>query len=105
MDIFYSIMANFFQMFNQMRNLKNNFKEMQKKLAETQIEGKSDDNSVLVRINGLKEILEIRIDESLLNTDSKEIIENTIKKTINDTMKSIEEVIKDNMQIPNILNQ
>ena len=105
MDIFYSIMANFFQMFNQMRNLKNNFKEMQKKLAETQIEGKSDDNSVLVRINGLKEILEIRIDESLLNTGSKEIIENTIKKTINDTMKSIEEVIKDNMQIPNILNQ
>ena len=105
MDIFYSIMANFFQMFNQMRNLKNNFKEMQEKLVETQIEGKSDDNSVLVRINGLKEILEIRIDESLLNTDSKEIIENTIKKTINDTMKSIEEVIKDNMQIPNILNQ
>ena len=105
MDIFYSIMANFFQMFNQMRNLKNNFKEMQKKLAETQIEGKSDDNSVLVRINGLKEILEIRIDESLLNTGSKEIIENTIKKTINDTMKSIEEVIKNNMQIPNILNQ
>ena len=105
MDIFYSIMANFFQMFNQMRNLKNNFKEMQEKLVETQIEGKSDDNSVLVRINGLKEILEIRIDESLLNTDSKEIIENTIKKTINDTMKSIEEVIKNNMQIPNILNQ
>ena len=105
MDIFYSIMANFFQMFNQMRNLKNNFKEMQEKLVETQIEGKSDDNSVLVRINGLKEILEIRIDESLLNTGSKEIIENTIKKTINDTMKSIEEVIKDNMQIPSIFNQ
>ena len=43
-------MANFFQMFNQVRNLKNNFREMQEKLFKTQLEGKSRDNSVVIKL-------------------------------------------------------
>lgn len=97
-------MANFFQMFNQMRNLKNNFKEMQKKLLETQIEGRSKDNSVIIKINGLKEIIDIQIDERLLNTNSKEELEQVIKDTFNTTMKSIEDMIKNNIQIPDLIN-
>lgn len=97
-------MANFFQMFNQMRNLKNNFKEMQKKLLETQIEGRSKDNAVIIKINGLKEIIDIQIDERLLNTNSKEELEQVIKDTFNTTMKSIEDMIKNNIQIPDLIN-
>ena len=97
-------MANFFQMFNQMRNLKNNFKEMQKKLLETQIEGRSKDNAVIIKINGLKEIIDIQIDERLLNTNSKKELEQVIKDTFNTTMKSIEDMIKNNIQIPDLIN-
>jgi len=65
-------------------------------INQKEFEGKS--SSVSVRVNGKKEILEVKIDRSLeLDKDDFEMLEDMIMIAINDAMKQVDEETESSM--------
>ncbi|MGC8595828.1 MAG: YbaB/EbfC family nucleoid-associated protein [Candidatus Kryptoniota bacterium] len=81
-----------------------NFGDMQKLLAEMQkniekamseleamtVEGESGAGMVKVKANGKREIISIFIDDSLLKTGDKEMIEDLVAAAVNDALSKAE---------------
>jgi DNA-binding YbaB/EbfC family protein len=77
--------------------------EMQRKLAETVVEGSSGGGAVTATINGKKELLKLRIDPSAVTSLSGgqadvEMLQDLIVSAINEAGRKAEEVIKSNVQ-------
>ncbi len=89
-----------FDMFSKMKDFKADFAEMQKKMEATLVTGKSTDGKVNVTINGLRQILNIEIDPSLMNIDSKLILQARIVEASNDALMAIAEILKKEMPMP-----
>lgn len=87
-------MANIFQMFSKMKDLQSNFAEIQKKMETTLITGNSSDEKVHVTVNGLRQILNVEIDSSLMNIDSKLILQARLVEASNDALMKITEILK-----------
>jgi DNA-binding YbaB/EbfC family protein len=87
-------MANIFQMFSKMKDLQSNFAEIQKKMETTLITGNSSDEKVHVTVNGLRQILNVEIDSSLMNIDSKLILQARLVEASNDALVKITEILK-----------
>ena len=87
-------MANIFQMFSKMKDLQSNFAEIQKKMETTLITGNSSDEKVHVTVNGLRQILNVEIDSSLMNIDSKLILQARLVEVSNDALMKITEILK-----------
>jgi nucleoid-associated protein EbfC len=77
--------------------------EMQRKLAETVVEGSSGGGAVTATINGKKELLKLHIDPSAVTSLSGgqadvEMLESLIVGAVNEAGRKAEEVIKSSMQ-------
>ena len=89
-----------FDMFSKMKDLRSDFAEMQKKMEATLVTGKSTDGKVNVTINGLRQILNIEIDPSLMNIDSKLMLQARIVEASNNAMMEIAEILRNEMPMP-----
>jgi len=71
-------------------------KDIQKKQEEiNNTEYTASSQAVSVKINGKKELLEIKIDKSIItDTDDLEALEDMIKIAINDAIKSVNQDIE-----------
>jgi nucleoid-associated protein EbfC len=77
--------------------------EMQRKLAETLVEGSSGGGAVTATINGKKELLKLRIDPSAVTSLSGgqadvEMLQDLIVGAVNEAGRKAEDVIKSSMQ-------
>jgi DNA-binding YbaB/EbfC family protein len=72
-----------------MENLQNSAEEFKKKSKETIITSKGGGGMVQVSANGLGEIVDITIDDSLM--EDKEALQILLISTINDVLKSVEQ--------------
>lgn len=75
--------------------------EMQK--AQEEVEKKEFDVSVgggavTLRMNGKKELLEVKIDEDLLNPDEKEMLEDLLLSAVNELYRKTESAIGSSME-------
>ena len=93
-------MANIFQMFSKMKDLQSNFAEIQKKMESTLITGNSSDEKVHVTVNGLRQILNVEIDSSLMNIESKLILQARLVEASNDALVKITEILKKEVPMP-----
>lgn len=93
-------MANIFQMFSKMKDLQSNFAEIQKKMETTLVTGNSSDEKVHVTVNGLRQILNVEIDSSLMNLDSKLILQARLVEASNDALLKIAEILKKEVPMP-----
>ncbi|WNV04587.1 YbaB/EbfC family nucleoid-associated protein [Candidatus Methylospira mobilis] len=72
----------------QAQNMQENLKKAQEELAATQIAAESGGGLIKLTLNGKREILSLRIDDSLL-TDDKEVLEDLIIAALNDGMRKV----------------
>lgn len=77
--------------------------EMQRKLAETVVDGSSGGGAVTATLNGKKELLKLHIDPSAVTSLSGgqadvEMLESLIIGAVNEAGRKADEVIKSSMQ-------
>tara|TARA_Y100000996_G_scaffold371395_1_gene319622 strand:+ start:587 stop:910 length:324 start_codon:yes stop_codon:yes gene_type:complete len=91
-------MVNFGNMMKQAQQLQKKMSEAQEKLNEIEVEGTSGGGLVKINATAKGVFKRISIDESLLKTDEKEILEDLIIAAINDAKQKGETVAQEEMK-------
>ncbi len=74
---------------------KKHVEETKKVLSETIVEGNAGGGMVTVKMNGLREVLDIKISPELIENRDVELIESLLTAALNDAGKKATEVIKE----------
>jgi DNA-binding protein YbaB len=92
-------------LFGQMKDLyklQKEAKEMQKKMKTMHITGYSDDENVKIVVNGLQEIEEMEINDSLMNVEHKKEMIRGIKEAVKDSQRKLQKDMTKDMDIDKI---
>ncbi len=79
------------KMMKQAQQMQAKMAEMQEKLAQEELEGSAGGGMVKIVLNGKSEMRKISIDESLLDKEEKEILEDLIVAAFNDAKQKVED--------------
>ena len=90
-------MNNFNNMMKQAQELQNKMSEAQKKVEQLEAEGNSGGGLIKIIIDGKNLVKSIHIDDSLINSEEKEILEDLIVAAFNDAKEKIQKKISDEM--------
>ncbi len=91
-------MVNFGNMMKQAQELQKKMSDVQKKLDEIEVEGLSGGGLVKVTATAKGNLKKISIDDSLLKSDEKEILEDLIIAAINDSKQKGELASQEEMK-------
>jgi DNA-binding YbaB/EbfC family protein len=86
----------FMDKMKQAKDMYGNMKKIQQELDKIQVEGFSKSKHVTVTVKGNHQIVSIKIDDELKNTDLREIEKQTLY-ACNDAMSKVEKEIKSKM--------
>ena len=90
-------MNNFNNMMKQAQELQNKMSEAQKKVEQLEAEGSSGGGLIKIIIDGKNLVKSLHIDDSLINSEEKEILEDLIVAAFNDAKEKIQKRISDEM--------
>lgn len=90
-------MNNFNNMMKQAQELQNKMSEAQKKVEQLEAEGSSGGGLIKIIIDGKNLVKSVHIDDSLINSEDKEILEDLIVAAFNDAKEKIQKKISDEM--------
>ena len=90
-------MNNFNNMMKQAQELQNKMSEAQKKVEQLEAEGSSGGGLIKIIIDGKNLVKSVHIDDSLINSEEKEILEDLIVTAFNDAKEKIQKKISDEM--------
>jgi DNA-binding YbaB/EbfC family protein len=77
-------MVNFNQFLKQAQSMQSKMQEMQASMDSKEFEGKSGGGMVFIKITGRGELKSVSIDDSIINPDEKELLEDLIVAAYND---------------------
>jgi DNA-binding YbaB/EbfC family protein len=83
-------MKNLGQMMKQVQDMQSRMSEMQEKLVELEISGKSGAGMVQATLNGKNELKRVKIDPSLVNPAEIEVLEDLIVAAVNDAKTKVD---------------
>ena len=86
-------MNNFNNMMKQAQELQNKMSEAQKKVEQLEAEGSSGGGLIKIIIDGKNLVKSVHIDDSLINSEEKEILEDLIVAAFNDAKEKIQKKI------------
>ena len=95
-------------MMGKMQEMQSKMKEAQEQLQFIKAEGESGAGLVKVTVNGKKKVIEIDIDESIISSDKKNIVQDLIIAATNLALDKIDPLIQEEIKkhtgglIPNI---
>ena len=89
---------NMADMFGKMQEMQEKVKESQAKLEQIQVEAEVGGGMVSVKSNGHRKIMQLEIDNSLLNEEDKEMLEDLVVAGVNQALTKAEEAAKNEMQ-------
>lgn len=84
-------MKNLSNMMKQAQELQSKMADMQAKLAQTEMEGEAGAGMVKVTLNGKGEMRKVKIDQSLVDPDDVETLEDLIVAATNTAKRRVEE--------------
>ena len=90
-------MNNFNNMMKQAQELQNKMSEAQKKVEQLEADGSSGGGLIKIIIDGKNLVKSVHIDDSLINSEEKEILEDLIVAAFNDAKEKIQKKISDEM--------
>lgn len=100
-------MINLEDLVSQIQTTKTSLKEMEGKLQNIQVTSEAGAGLVKVTMNGQRKVLNIDIDETLLQTTNKTMLQDLIIAAVNLTLEKLEENIKKEVgqvtALPNLL--
>jgi DNA-binding YbaB/EbfC family protein len=91
-------MADFLGLMKQATEFKSKMEEMQAELDRLEIEGVAGGGLVAVKLSGKGDMRSLRIDESLLKPDQKEVIEDLVIAACADARRKLESALQEKMQ-------
>ena len=99
---------NMMDLFGKMREVQAKMKEAQENLANIYASGESGAGMVIAKVNGLKQLVDIHIDEDLLKPDDKDMLRDLVIAAVNKAMTEAEILAKEEIRkstgglLPNI---
>ena len=87
----------FGDMMKQMQKMQEKFEQIQKELEEKRVEGTAGGGMVRVVANGKQEILEIKIDKEVVNSDDVEMLEDLILAAVNQAKEKAQQLQMEDM--------
>src|SRR5579872_1077704 len=91
-------MADFLGLMKQATEFKSKMEAMQAELDRMEVEGVAGGGMVAITLSGKGDLKGIRIDDSLLKPDQKEILEDLIVAAHADARRKLEAMLQDKMQ-------
>jgi nucleoid-associated protein EbfC len=76
---------------NVMKKMQEDMARIQQELGETQISGADPSGKVTAKVNGHKEVLEIKIDPAVVDPEDVALLEDLVLYAVQDAMKKAEE--------------
>ncbi len=101
-------MFDMMKMMGKMKEVQAKVKEAQANLVNIKADGEAGAGMVKVRVNGLKQVESIDIDQDIIKPDDKEMIQDLTVAAVNKAMEEVEVLTKEEMKknteglIPNI---
>jgi DNA-binding YbaB/EbfC family protein len=91
-------MADFMGLMKQAAELKSKMESMQAELERIEVDGTAGGGLVTVRLSGKGEMKSVKIDDSLIKPQEKEIVEDLIVAAHADARRKAEAVVQEKMQ-------
>ena len=91
-------MKDFMGMMKQAQQLQAKMAEMQQQLEQTEIEGSAGGGLVSVTLDGKGGLKEVKIDDSLMKPDEREIVEDLLVAAHADARARLEDVMQERMK-------
>lgn len=97
-----------FDLISKLKEVQTKMKEAQAGLSNLAVEGESGAGMVRVKVNGLKKVLSIQIDEDLLRPGDKDMMTDLVIAAVNNALDKAEEASREVMKksagefLPNI---
>ena len=91
-------MADFLGLMKQAAELKSKMESMQAELDQIEVEGASGGGLVTVKLSGKGEMRSVKIDESLIKPQEKEIVEDLIVAAHADARRKAEALLQEKMK-------
>ena len=91
-------MPDFLGLMKQATELKSKMEAMQAELERLEVEGAAGGGIVVIQVSGTGDLRGVRIDDSLLKPDQKEILEDLIVAAHADARRKLEAVLQEKMQ-------
>jgi|SRR5271166_1816950 nucleoid-associated protein EbfC len=80
-----------------MSQAKRQYEALQKKMAETVVEGSSGGGTVVVKMDGRKQVLSIKIDPEAVKAGDLEMLQDLITAAINGAGRNVDEAMQSTM--------
>ena len=90
--------GNMGNMMKQMQKMQKQMEKMQKELEEREVEASAGGGAITATVNGKKELLEIDIDESVVDPEDVEMLEDLVMAAVNEAMRKAENMVNSEMQ-------
>ena len=91
-------MMNMQGLMKQAQMMQKKMEEAQEKLAQTEVTGSSGGGMVKITLNGKFTAKKIEIDDSLINLEEKDILEDLIIAAFNDAQSKVDAMMSDGMK-------
>src|SRR6478672_6334104 len=91
-------MADFMGLMKQAADLKSKMEAMQAELDHLEVEGSSGGGLVTVKLSGKGEMKAVKIDDSLIKPEEKEIVEDLIVAAFADARRKAETLLQEKMK-------
>lgn len=91
-------MGNMQGMMKQMQKMQKQMENMQKELEEKEVEASAGGGAVTAIVNGKKELLNIQIDESVVDPEDIEMLQDLVLAAVNEALRKAEDMVSSEMQ-------
>ena len=78
-------------MFGKLKDMQAKLKEVQENLDKVTAEGEAGGGMVKAIVNGRKKVLSVAIDDTLLNKEDKEMVQDLVVAAVNIAIQNVEE--------------
>lgn len=95
---FPGIGGNMGNMMKQMQKMQKKMEEMQKQLEESEVEASAGGGAVTCKVNGKKEVLNITLDESVVDPEDIEMLQDLIVAAVNEALRKVDEMMETEMR-------
>jgi DNA-binding YbaB/EbfC family protein len=80
-----------------MSQAKRQYENLQKKMQETIVEGSAGGGTVTVKMDGSKQVLNVKIDPGAVKAGDLEMLQDLITAAVNDAGRKVDETVKSTM--------
>ncbi|NLX62944.1 MAG: YbaB/EbfC family nucleoid-associated protein [Tissierellia bacterium] len=89
--------GNLGNMMKQMQKMQKQMEKLQKELEEREIEASAGVGAVVCKVNGKKEIISIKIDESVVDPEDIEMLEDLVMAAVNEGLRMVDDMMAKEM--------